>query len=70
MERPILAKNIRALRREKDLTQKQLAEIMHKTPSCVAGWEQGVSEPCVADIRFLCQFFNVSADYLLGLTDC
>ena len=70
MERTILGKRIRELRREKDITQKQLGELMKKSTTAIASWEQGVAEPCVEDIRFLCQYFNVSADYLLGLTDC
>ena len=60
---------IRELRKEKSLTQKQLAELVDKSETGVASWEQGRSEPCVNDIRLLCSIFGVSADYLLGLTD-
>lgn len=70
MERTILGKRIRELRREMDITQKQLAELVKKSTTAVASWEQGLSEPCVDDIRSLCKIFNVSADYLLGITDC
>lgn len=60
---------IRELRREKALTQKQLGCIINKSPTAVASWEQGLSEPCVNDIRELCKIFDVSSDYLLGLED-
>lgn len=60
---------IRELRKDKGLTQKQLAELINKSPTGVASWEQGLSEPSVNDIRSLCKIFEVSADYLLGLED-
>ncbi|MBQ8374282.1 MAG: helix-turn-helix transcriptional regulator [Clostridia bacterium] len=60
---------IKELRKEKGLTQKKLGELLNKSETGVASWEQGLSEPCVNDIRALCSIFGVSADYLLGLTD-
>ena len=60
---------IKEQRKEKGLTQKQLAELVQKSVTGVASWEQGLSEPCVNDIRTLCRIFEVSADYLLGLED-
>lgn len=60
---------IRELRKDKGLTQKQLAELINKSSTGVASWEQGLSEPSVNDIRSLCKIFEVSADYLLGLED-
>ena len=58
---------IKELRKECGLTQKQLAQLIHKSETAVASWEQGLSEPCINDIRRLCEIFDVSADYLLGL---
>ncbi len=60
---------IKELRKEKNLTQKALAKLMNKSETGLASWEQGLSEPSVNDIRLLCQIFEVSADYLLGLED-
>ncbi len=60
---------IKELRKEKGLTQKQLAELVNKSVTGLASWEQGLSEPSVNDIRTLCKIFEVSADYLLGLVD-
>lgn len=60
---------IKELRKEKNLTQKQLAALMNKSETGLASWEQGLSEPNVNDIRLLCKIFEVSADYLLGLSD-
>ncbi len=58
---------IKELRKEKGLTQKQLAKLVNKSETGLASWEQGLSEPNVNDIKLLCKIFEVSADYLLGL---
>ncbi len=60
---------IKELRKEKGLTQKELAKLVNKSETGLASWEQGLSEPSVNDIILLCQIFGVSADYLLGLED-
>lgn len=60
---------IKELRVKKGLTQKQLAQLVNKSVTGLASWEQGLSEPSVNYIRALCEIFEVSADYLLGLTD-
>lgn len=64
-----IGKKIKELREEAKITQKVLGNKVGKSPTAVASWEQGLSEPCVNDIRTLCTIFDVSADYLLGLTD-
>jgi len=58
---------IKELRKEKGLTQKQLAGMINKSPTGLASWEQGLAEPNVNDIRLLCKIFKVSADYLIGI---
>ncbi len=60
---------LKELRKEKGITQKELAKLVNKSETGVASWEQGLSEPCINDIRLLCRIFDVSADYLLGLDE-
>ena len=50
-------------------TQKQLAEKLNTTNSSVCDWECGRSEPDIATLKKIAKYFNVSTDYLLGLTD-
>lgn len=64
-----IGKKIKELRVEIKITQKELAKLVGKSPTAVASWEQGLSEPCVNDLRALCSIFEVSADYLLGIGD-
>ena len=69
MEHYEIKHRIKELRKERGLTQKEFAKLMNKSETGVASWEQGLSEPCVNDIRLMCSIFECSADYLLGLTD-
>ena len=57
---------IKELRKEKGLTQKQLAKLVNKSETGLASWEQGLAEPRVNDVRLLCKIFEVSADYIAG----
>ena len=57
---------IRLLREERELNQTQLGTQVNMTQRKVSYLERGVYEPSVGDIKALCKFFHVSADYLLG----
>ena len=58
---------LRNLREECGMTQTALAKATQMTQRRVSYIECGVYEPSMADIISLCQFFHISADYLLGL---
>ena len=60
---------LKELRLEKGLTQKQLANEIGNTQSAIVYWESNKQEPTISTLKKLCRFFNVSADYLLGLED-
>ena len=64
-----LSQKLKELRADVGLTQKQIANMLNKSETGYASWEQGLSEPCVEDLRKLCKILNVSADCLLGLED-
>lgn len=63
------AERIKELRKEQGLSQKALAERLGCTQSMISFWENGVNEPTESSIRKVALFFNVSADFLLGLSD-
>lgn len=65
----ILSLRIKELRKEKNLTQRQLAEILNTTDDSIFSWEKGRSQPSIEAIKKICIYFDVSADYLLGLED-
>lgn len=57
---------IRELRNRAGLTQKELAEKLHKSESAIRMWELGKSEPDLQSINELAEIFNVSVDYIIG----
>ncbi len=61
-----LAKNIRNFRKERRLTQEQLAEVMGVTLGAVYKWESGQSVPELSLIAELADFFDTSIDVLIG----
>ena len=60
------AEKIRLLREEKELNQTELGLAVGMTQRKISYLENGKYEPSLEDIRALCRFFHVSADYLLG----
>ena len=61
-----LAENIRKFRKERRLTQEQLAEVLGVTTGAVYKWESGMSVPDISLIMEMADFFNTSVDVLLG----
>ena len=59
---------IRLLRKEKGLTQQELAKCMKMSDGNLSKYELGRLEPSTDTIKMLADFFNVSTDYLLGLS--
>lgn len=59
---------IRELRKEKKLTQTDLAKGVHVTQQTVTAWESGRAVPNASTLDALANFLNVSADFLLGRT--
>lgn len=57
---------IRLLREEKELNQTELGKAVNMTQRKISYLEHDRYEPSMEDIKALCRFFNVSADYLLG----
>lgn len=49
------------------MSMKQLAVAIGTTDAAISNWENGINEPKISYVIRLCEFFNVSADYLLGI---
>lgn len=58
---------LKQLRADFQISQSALADALHVTRSAVNAWELGNSYPNMQCLVSLAKFFNVSADYLLGL---
>ena len=57
---------IRLLREEQELNQTELGRAVNMTQRKISYIERDEYEPSLEDVKALCCFFNVSADYLLG----
>ena len=60
---------IRELRKERNMSQKQLGEALGVDFRTVSFWETERYEPNITQIIKLCRLFQVESDYLLGLVD-
>lgn len=63
----IIAGNIADLRRNKNMTQMELAEKLNYTDKAISKWERGESIPDVIVLKNIADLFEVSVDYLLEL---
>ncbi len=61
--------NIRKLRLDHDLTQQAVARLLHVSQNTYSQYELGILNYPVDALVTLAQFYGVSVDYLLGLTD-
>ena len=64
-----MGKKLKALRLEKNFTQKQIAERIGLATSAVSSYESGMRYPSYDVLVKLARIFHVSTDYLLGMTN-
>ena len=58
---------IRNIREDRDLTQAEVGKLIQKTQQGYNHIETGRAELKIEDLVTLCKFYNVSADYLIGI---
>lgn len=63
------AQIIRGLREDNDLKQADLAKVLSVSQQYYSKYETGQYELPIRHIITLAKFYNISSDYLLGLTD-
>ena len=56
-------------REDRDLTQEFVGKLLNKSQQGYNHIETGRAELKIDDLKVLCKFYNLSADYLIGLTD-
>ncbi len=60
---------IRNLREDKDLTQKQIGQLLNMSQTGYNQYEIGKNDIPTKILIELAKFYNTSTDYILGLTD-
>lgn len=66
----LFPERLRELRAQNDILQGTLAKHIHRSPSSISNYENGVNYPDLETLALIADFYGVSADYLLGRTDC
>lgn len=64
-----LGRKLRELRIEKGMTQREAALAIGLTQNAFMNYENGYREPSLDVLKKICLLFDVSSDYLIGLTD-
>lgn len=64
-----LKKRIAQLRKESGISQNIFADELKVPRSTIAAWETGSRKPRASQLLQMSEYFNVTIDYMLGLTD-
>ena len=62
-------KRLKNVREDHDLSQAEIGHLLNKSQQGYNHIENGRAELKIDDLITLCKFYNLSADYLIGLTD-
>ncbi len=65
-DRPDYIKIIRDLRVDADKTQQEIADVLQTSQTMYARYERGANELPIHHLLKLCEYYDVSADYILG----
>ena len=60
---------LRNIREDRDLTQAEVGEILNKSQQGYNHIEAGRAELKIDDLVKLCRYYNLSADYIIGLSN-
>ncbi|MDO4301541.1 MAG: helix-turn-helix transcriptional regulator [Clostridia bacterium] len=69
MDTQILSKRIKELRQKLNLTQREFTEELSITPATLSAYEKSTVNPSISVIVEIAKKYNVSVDWLLGLSD-
>ncbi len=61
--------NLKTLRKQKGITQQQIADTINTSRSCISNYESGNRQPDNETIKLLADYFDVSVDYLFGRSE-
>lgn len=69
MRKKQIGEIIRTLRKNKGITQEQLAEILEVSTPAVSKWEGGQTNPDISTLPIIARYFNVTIDFLLDFSN-
>lgn len=62
-----IAENLKTLRRQKNMTQEDVAQILNVSPQSVSKWERGDTYPDITLLPSIANLFDTSVDTLIGM---
>ncbi len=62
----MLAQRLKELREAKDLSQKELGEILKISNKTISDYERNISTPDIDTLKNMCEFFGVTIDYAVS----
>ena len=65
----LFGSRLKEQRKRRKETQQELAEFLGVKPNQIGEMENGRKASTFAKLALLCEHYNITADYLLGLTD-
>ena len=65
----MIGERLAEVRKDHGDTQQDLADKLRVTKFTISNWEQGKSEPSHDLLVLICQLYNISSDYLLGISN-
>ena len=68
-EEQVFPKRLQALRKEREMSQEELARKTGLQPTAISHFETGSRKPSFENLRTLADAFEVTVDYLMGRTD-
>ncbi len=68
-DRRVFGERLKALRTENEVGQNRLAQDLQLSNASISYWETGKQLPSIEALYKLAVYFDVTADYLLGLKD-
>ncbi|MCL2370385.1 MAG: helix-turn-helix domain-containing protein [Firmicutes bacterium] len=63
------SERLKELRNDKNMSMVQLAQAIGVTHAAISRWESGLQDPALSYTIQLAKFFDVTLDYLAGLTE-
>lgn len=64
----MITERLRSIREDNDLKQVEIAKILKVTQANYSRWENGVELITLKKLTLFCNYFNVSMDYVIGIT--
>lgn len=65
----LFRRRLKEVRKEKSLSQKEMASLLNISRQAISGYESGISHPSLQNLVLIADTFGISLDYLLCRTD-